>query len=470
MSLRRRHRRYWALHAGSSFYDPLLDLLVVPGGEGGTEVFHEWIHLLDHVSTSYGCMIDELVLCSARGWGQILEQARESGISIPVPLSGILTDDFHFQPYGDKADDLGSVEQLQLAALSEDLFMGLLEAMDGLEPDVCTEAPIVGGLALLERMSEGNQSFPTSTEELQSLPVWEVPEALYPDVVWREETAEMAVGIGAVALMEGRAMLFESALVDDDLAHFGEAFKQKKPEYIAALLVACERVADLGEHAESYGYPTFLALSDLALMTPAAPSFAGVRAERLWRDVHPGYRFMQLMDLIPEAGHYDKETDPYDYQSRFCELLGWPDPREVLEHGARLGGDDHRTARRRKAFELKLTNPEIFGVGRMPEDADAFTAVLDLFEPQVCIWEGDELAVVIDDDDKDGALALAERVGYAYLFDFGGRIMDTHDPMGEEVDWVTALGQRFDLGAQGTLRDFYDGIYAKSVSFRPLTR
>jgi len=463
--LARRHRR--EQRRGGSYYDPLLDLLVTSSRPGDTAILHEWIHFLDHVATSYGCLIDQLVEASARGWGQLLEASRETGVRIPVPLDAVLRDGLPEGPIGGSEQDRTVMtERFSVTAVTYDLLMGLLDAMEGRRVIMDTDSPAVAGLAVIERMFEGAGALPASTQELAGLPVWQRPEQLYPEVAWGlDASTKGSVGIGMLSLVEGRAMLYESALVEDDLKHFGAALKDDKPEYVAALDVTCQRVADLGKHAESFGFPTFLALSDLALMTPAAPAFKCFREARLWREVHPGYRLFDLLEILPKIGHYDGEEDPFEYQARFCRELGWPDPRDVLEHGARLEGDDYRTARRRDAFARKLASPELFGVGRLSEDPDALRELFEAFEPHTCRWEGETL-VATNELDRNSFREFAERLGYSYLFDLGGRIMESKKPLSERVDWIEAFDERFELGEEGPLRDFFDQVYIKGAEFQ----
>ncbi len=459
---RRREQR-----SGSSYYDPLLDLLVTTDDPASTAIMHEWIHFLDHISTSYGCLLDQIVNVTARGWGELLNEARTNRAYIPVPFDRLLLGGFNLEEFGAREEHQQSTfDRVIAGAITHDLLAGLVDAMQGNDPEMLTGAPAVSGLAALERMMEVGEALPASADALEGLPTWQRPEHLVPQVSWGREVADQRTGIGARALLEGRAMIVESALVNSSKQHFMRALEVGSPEYVVAIDIAAQEVAALGKHAESFGFSTFLALSDLALMTPAAPAFSRLRTERLWTQVHPGYRFVDLLDLIPKVGHYDRQEDPFEYQAKFCRLLKWPDPREVLEHGAQLEGDDYRTVRRREAFQLKLDSPELFFVGRMPEDTNALVTLLSEFQPNTCIQLDATTLRATNEIDQNNVEEFILRLGYAYLFDLGERLMQCDDPLGVAVDWIEAYEDRFDLGNERSLRRFFDGNYTAGVEFR----
>lgn len=450
---RRRLRRLKKL-GENSLFDPFLDLMIT--SSGGSDNLHEVVHYLDHAGTSYGYLLDQIFAVCARGWGQLIHFAKEREASIPYPLYRILieTDSGHLDILSGRIEDsLIYARRIASAATCYDLLCGLAEAMQGSKSQMDIDVSAMAGLGLLERLSMLDLSFPKSFEELEDLPVWKGPEQLVPIAAIDMDNIEYSSPLGSRALFESRAMIIESALKEENnTTFFTQAFELSKQEYIAGMILVGDKFS--GSDYEHLGFSTYLALSDLALMTPAAPAFADLRKYREWEDIHPGYRYQKLLTFLDEIGPYHPENDPFEYQAQFCHMAGWPTTLEILAKGCHLPGNDRRTNRFRTMCKLKLDYPECFFVGRMPEDGDTLSQIIQYVDPiQLTRGEDEGTTPVYPREDVDQVDFLAQ-LGEGFLYELGECLMESEQPLEEAGTWLESF---YDIDVKELLLNTYLG-------------
>ena len=463
---RRRQRQLQALRTPST-YCPQVDVLVA--SRGGADHFHEWVHCLDHGATGYGHVVNWVTVAFAHGWGRLFADFRAEGWAVPCPLECMFDADTAALAVAasgcDEAHAVRVGERLAAAAFSHDVLSGLLEVFDGIEPlagqDQVTAA---SGLGLLERFCERDATLAESADLLEALPVWEVPEAASPRVRWAMDDSDVSYPeLGARALMEGRAMMVEGALHADPNSGPRSAIAGERLEYVLAPMLVADRLGQLGDVGEGVLFTTFMALSDLALMTPLASPYAALRTDRRYRDVHPGYRFVALLELLPELGPFDDGLDPFTYQRAFSERLGWPDAREMLALGAAIDSPRRRFARHRMCCERKLARPELFLLGGPPGDLEAFAQLLQAMAPLECVAESDgRVTPVLADDD---AQAVIEQVAESYLFDLGEALMCDPAPLAAAFGWMAPFERGVRVSDGTGLRELLQAMLVRDLAF-----
>jgi hypothetical protein len=107
---------------------------------------------------------------------------------------------------------------------------------------------------------------------------------------------------------------------------------------------------------------TFTALCDLALQTPLGSVYGTGRPSDLtWLDVHPGHRFIQLLDVVEDDDWIAGLDEVHGLQQSLAARMGWPDPDAIFTAGADVDFGPLRAAmqlrRRKPSFHLSIENP-----------------------------------------------------------------------------------------------------------------
>lgn len=162
------------------------------------------------------------------------------------------------------------------------------------------------------------------------------------------------------ASMAGGAALFEG------LAQASE--RMVYPEHLDMLARGMSRNQYLGFYArvfEVYGkvgsqqdfnrvFETFVALCDLALQTPVGRIYGKLRPPASgYGDLHPGYRFVRLLDAITGDDWIDSLDDLTGLQKTMSSRLGWADPGLFQVHGSAAVRPDAHSA----AMRIRLREP-----------------------------------------------------------------------------------------------------------------
>jgi hypothetical protein len=81
---------------------------------------------------------------------------------------------------------------------------------------------------------------------------------------------------------------------------------------------------------------TCLALADLALFSPLGSPYAGLRQPHMtWQDVHPGFRFQKAIQFILSSKKWITSVgDCESLANEVCDRFEWPRPRDFLELAA----------------------------------------------------------------------------------------------------------------------------------------
>ena len=106
-------------------------------------------------------------------------------------------------------------------------------------------------------------------------------------------------------------------------------------------------------------FETFIALCDLALQTPIGSIYGKLRPPDCdYGDLHPGWRFLRLLDNITDDDWIDSLDDLPGLQKTLAARLGWPDPRKFQIIGSSSDQPAHaeamRIRQREPAFHLFL--------------------------------------------------------------------------------------------------------------------
>jgi len=181
---------------------------------------------------------------------------------------------------------------------------------------------------------------------------------------------------------------------------------------------------------------TFYAICDLALFMPAGWLYGRLRTDNMgWYDVHPGGRFITALNQAVQLGWVeDLERDMLPYQEWLCDLLRWPSPKQFLNLGATLKGDDDddRSRRHAAACQIRLKEHSSFIVlGKefektSKEDAAERTPLgiqhfFDRHRPMLYMPKLGELAV--RNSGKSAREPLSQLLDW-FLYRFNRRVME----------------------------------------------
>jgi hypothetical protein len=126
---------------------------------------------------------------------------------------------------------------------------------------------------------------------------------------------------------------------------------------------------------------SFFCICDLALATPMHTVFYEIAQSLVWRDLHPGWRFVQICDAVKDVGTVGAETSSLDiaaylnFVGRVCRRLSWPTPANLAEHFLKQQGvellDNLPNVLFAAACAHRLENPTAFALYLFDEEARA---------------------------------------------------------------------------------------------------
>jgi hypothetical protein len=186
---------------------------------------------------------------------------------------------------------------------------------------------------------------------------------------------------GAAELLEGQAHVLEALTLNqmqlqfahESLGPTGQVVFGPRDGIPPIYTVAVLRFARALRRSEldKDDLNTFLAIVDFALATPLHPIFGyELKSSPEWRDLHPGWRFLRLCDVVAETktmGNYaiSLNTDVYlEFVEHISEHVGWPSPialaRRFVEHFPDRRATTWPEALFLTASALRLEHPTLF--------------------------------------------------------------------------------------------------------------
>lgn len=193
----------------------------------------------------------------------------------------------------------------------------------------------------------------------------------------------------------------EEAAKAKDVDFDGTAYYQGSPFQLRTLALYDKKLVGRRPPNEA-AIMTFLAASDLAMFTPMHPIFAHLRTGLRWDSLHPGLRLQQILGVIKRKNlvFESKEAkDYFNFTSRICVELDWPEVPRFLDAGRKLEADGANEPVKemfKLACEQREEHPTAF--------FDPILSVTDL--PSLAL-PGTQLANFDTNPDADRALSFA---------------------------------------------------------------
>jgi hypothetical protein len=371
-------------------------------GEAQTEAIlrHELSHFFVHVATPYGMLIETLGRLQERFVHRYCAALAEKGSPIQYPVYRFVQRDdapvdtslvteyvrpwarlVHLERILDGSNlpavrDATIPDAVELLADMEDLERAVVVA-DGGDPADLGERPSFA------RMLDD------ARDRLAFAPA--CPRFLATD---REESVA-----GAAALFESLALKAEGMFYPDhwDMLNRG----MSRDQYLGFQAVALEKYgldrADSQQDFERFSY-TFIALCDLALQTPIGSMYGKLRPPDCdYFDLHPGYRFMRLLDDITDDDWIDSLDGLPGLQKTLSARFGWPDPRLFALYGSTAEEPDAHS----EAMRIRLREPT-FHLFLQEESASEASEFLAAHGPLVRDPQTGEVMPTLHDRSKLG--------------------------------------------------------------------
>jgi hypothetical protein len=471
------------MHSSSlASYDYKTDFLL-SSLQGGS-FMHELIHFFDHVGTPYGYFLDRVTGMVNAAYRQLLAHFNaDTAPNMRVPLARLLGD----------LDELGTIlragckegykisQCLDYLVVFSVFFRGIVALERSLEgcgrPGIFSidGETAVSGLNLFEALErDGLSALPEDIWELTKIRIdnkeWSISVPNVPRLVIEGEQDE--IPLGAATLLEGRAFFLERGLSDpgpgDPLPKL--VARKGRLYYTAVALLANECLKNGFERYDEIT-DTYLALADLALYTPIGNPYGCFRIESNWDEVHPGVRFQTLIGILKDIGPFRRayEMDIFDYQDRYCSMLGWFSPRKFLQTGAQLGGG-YRSRRHRDACKLKLEYPRLFINSNLeylpiPSDEELSSFLAEKYMP-FCINTEDPARCGVSKATPEGYL---ERLGASYLQSLGWSMLMSGKPNERQhLPREFPYSRYLKWTGDGSLQEFLDACLRQHIVFLAL--
>lgn len=306
---------------------------------------HELSHYWLHASTPYGLVLDELAnrqtRCALR-YAIELTQAKER-VVVPGHSAARLLESGHVQlspacvraverwvkPWSHAIYLEHLLEGQDNHAVRSTALPDALRWWGGHERQVVADAADDGEVERFE---------PASEYQLRLIDMWaQGYEELELSARPQFRFGDRAVPIGAHTLFESLATSMENFDVRSSEFLVSDLGRPYMAPFVAVMdKFGMERV----DSPETWlcVAATFSILVDLALFVPMGGVYSGLRHDQMtWADLHPGYRFSQLLEALDADDWVDgvDESSPW-LQVRLSRRLGWPSPDRFLERGASL--------------------------------------------------------------------------------------------------------------------------------------
>jgi hypothetical protein len=340
----RRQRR----HSGGLFSHHGSVLFRGSGGDDSSAniVIHELSHYWLHASTPYGLVLDELaerqIADALRYCGTF--NARGEKVPVPAHRAALL----HSRGMLDLPPEVVRAIELWVKPWSHAVYLEHL--LEGFDDAAVRSTPLPKALRWLAEYEErvladaGNELF-----DVEVAPVTRYQTRLLN--MWAEAYEEHEVA--ACALLHrggGKAVPLGAQHLFEALAHSLENNDPTSDEFLVSE-EGLPYMAAFASVLEAYGRErvdstaawetvaaTFALLVDLALYLPVGRVYSRLRDDQMnWADLHPGYRFAQLVRCLRADDWVDgiDERAPR-VQWELSRRLGWPRPDRFLELGASL--------------------------------------------------------------------------------------------------------------------------------------
>lgn len=165
---------------------------------------------------------------------------------------------------------------------------------------------------------------------------------------------------GGAAVFEGLAQAAERMVYPEhwDMLRRGMSRDQYLGFYASVFATYGLDRAD-SQEGFNRAFETFVALCDLALQTPIGSIYGKLRPPDCdYGDLHPGWRFIRLLDSITDDDWIDSLDSLPGLQKILAARLGWPDPGKFQILGSssdqRAHAEAMRIRQREPAFHLFL--------------------------------------------------------------------------------------------------------------------
>ena len=357
--------RFHPDEGGFCHYGPVLYAPPSKAANAASVTAHELCHYWMHSATPYGFVLDELADLEVGASSLYCASLHNSGQQIPIPAVDIA---MAFREGRLESAGFRLLHELSIQHVipwTHDLLLERwLEGVDHRSVRAAKLPKLLRWLTDFEARSvaehpdaERFSRTPPARSDYQREFVlyW----ADYLDT--HEEPSFPTVGLtdgGSVPL--GARQIFEACALHVekmDMPFWDSASTTLQDEYwnlFAAFLGKYPEEITSQEHMVSV-VSTFMAVGDLALSTPIGGVYGRLREDTMtWHDLHPGWRFVQLMDkLQPEDWVQDVEDAPR-LQSRLSVNLGWPSPDRFRLLGTQLAPSTRTAARHVLACQMRL--------------------------------------------------------------------------------------------------------------------
>jgi hypothetical protein len=315
---------------------------------------HELSHFFVHVATPYGRVLETLGQLQERFVLKYCEALAEKGLPVHYPVyqfaqrenapteTSLVAE--YVQPWSrlvhlERILDGSNVkavrdatipDAVELLAYLEDVERAVLVA-DGGNPADLGERP---SLATMLRDARDRLVFEPACPRFQSS---------------REDSLA-----GGEALFEGLAQAAERMVYPDhwDMLARGMTRDQYLGFYTSVFVkYGTDRIHSQRDFDRVF--ETFIALCDLALQTPIGSIYGRLRTPECdYGDLHPGYRFIRLLDWISDDDWIDSLDDLPGMQQTMAARLGWADPHLFQLHGSAVDSGVHS-----EAMRIRLQEP-----------------------------------------------------------------------------------------------------------------
>jgi hypothetical protein len=324
--------------------------------QGEAILSHELSHFFVHVGTPYGSLIEALGKLQERLVLEYCATLAEKGLPIRYPVYRLAQrDDAPVDPalvaqYVRPWSRLVHLERIldgsNVRAVRDATIPDAVELLADLE-DLERAVLVAGGVdpANLGERPSFARMLDDARDRLAFAPA--CPRFQPTD---REESVA-----GGAALFEGLAQAAERMVYPDhwDTLARGMSRDQYLGFYtITFMKYGTDRIRSQQDFDRAFD--TFVALCDLALQTPIGSSYGKLRPPDCdYGELHPGYRFIWLLDNLTDDDWIDSLDDLPGLQATMSARLHWPDPRLFQVHGSEA---DERDAHS-EAMRMRLGEP-----------------------------------------------------------------------------------------------------------------
>ncbi|MCA9123957.1 MAG: hypothetical protein H6822_20425 [Planctomycetaceae bacterium] len=334
-----------------SEYRPSDHVLVLGAGrENPHATLHEFVHILEHCSTPYGFLLDELNFRQNLLIQEFLK-AVDGPITVPI-YNWAVTERKRVSSSATATEIFENLFKRFLQPWS--ICLHIVNAFEG-KDNKYIRTSTIGEDATFLAVCEAVPGTATDLDAVDDVLVVELMEELScPSISWVGDARTTSFPYGAHHISEGLAQLHEGLERCFD--------SQREHEYLALPFKVIDFVGkNRFAHMQKHAFVTYQVIADLARFTPAGMYYGRLRPQNsTWKDIHPGYRFELALETVAQSDAWVDDLNDAESLAQFvCEERGWTQPREFLELGA---SNEHLTVRRhRDACRIRLDDFMAFG-------------------------------------------------------------------------------------------------------------